>query len=104
MRQHFLDIGAGGKGLFRAGYDNAADAFILVEAVERGSKFGNQFRIQSVQGFRPVERDQADLATFFDTDVLVSHFACSQCQHLSVLRDMPNRRGAGLARSAKGGT
>ena len=41
---HLLDVGAGGEGLLRAGQDDAADAVIGLEGVERGDQLGDELR------------------------------------------------------------
>jgi hypothetical protein len=74
---HGADVGAGGKGLVRAGDDHAADVRVGLEAVEGGADFIDQLVVQRIKGLGPVERDEPDLATGFDDDVFVTHFDVS---------------------------
>ena len=71
---HLLDVGAGGEGLLRAGEDDAADAGIGLEAVERLVDLVDRAgRVQRVQRLRPVERDEPDLALRLDENGFISH-------------------------------
>ena len=70
---HFLDVGAGGERLLRAGQHNRADGGIGLEGFERGVKVFHQGRRQGVQDLRPVEPDEANAPVRFDKDVGVGH-------------------------------
>ena len=69
MLGHFLDVGAGGEGLFaRAGQHRAALAVIGLERGEGGDQFVSAPAVQRVERLRAVERDQRDRAALFDED------------------------------------
>src|SRR6185369_11745906 len=66
---HLLDVGAGGKRLFTAGHDDAADLVVGLEVVDGGRDFTKDAERQRVQYFRPVQRDDADRAFALDENV-----------------------------------
>src|SRR5690606_39794217 len=70
---HLLDVGAGREGLLRAGDDDRADARILLEAVERRVELADELRVEGIEGLRPVERDEADLAARLHEDGFIGH-------------------------------
>ena len=70
---HFLDVGAGGERLLRAGQHDRADRGIGLEGFERRVEVLDQGRRQGVQNLRPVEPDEADAPVRFDEDVGVGH-------------------------------
>ena len=67
--RHFLDVGARGEGLVRAGDDDAADIAVGLEAIDGVGKFAHQRGVERVERLRPIEPDQADPAAGFDDDV-----------------------------------
>jgi len=73
---HFLDIDAGGEGLLVLGDDDAADARIGFECVERPVELADEERVERVQRVRAVERDDPDLALGRGEDGLVIGVAC----------------------------
>jgi len=70
---HLLDVGAGGEGLLGAGEDDAADARLSLETVERPVDLADELAVQRVQRLRAVERDQPDPALRLDENGLISH-------------------------------
>ena len=71
--RHLLDVGAGGERLLRAGDQDAADAGIGLERVDRGDQLLDERGVERVQRLRPVEADDADAAVGFDDDGFVAH-------------------------------
>ena len=69
FRLHFLDVGAGGEGLFAAGQQDASDPVVGFEIVDRGGDFAKHAERQRIEHLRAVERDDADRAFAFDDDV-----------------------------------
>ena len=65
------------KAFSRAGDDDAADAVIGLEGVERLVHLGQERRIEGVQGLGPIEGDQPHLAARLDEDRLKSHAGVS---------------------------
>src|SRR3546814_15788388 len=57
---HLLDVGAGGKGLLGTGKEDAADAIVAFEIVQRCLEIGDQRLAKRVQRLRPVQRDDAE--------------------------------------------
>src|SRR3546814_998403 len=57
---HLLDVGAGGKGLLGTGKEDAADAIVAFEFVQRCLEIGDQRLAKRVQRLRPVQRAGAD--------------------------------------------
>src|SRR5581483_10038699 len=72
---HLLDVDAGGERLLVAGDDDAADAGIRLEAVERAVDLADQLGVEGVHGFWPVESDHSDLAFGRGDDRLVGAVA-----------------------------
>ena len=71
---HGTDVGPSGKRTLTAGDDHAADGVVGIEGLERSTEFGHERVVQRVEGFRAVQRDDADLAGFgADFDVFVAH-------------------------------
>ena len=62
LRLHLLDVGAGGKGLFAAGHDDAADRVVRLEVVDGGGDLAEDAERQRIEHLRPVQRDDADRA------------------------------------------
>ena len=74
---HGRDISASGEGLLAAGDDDAADAVIGVEGLQRRAQVVHQGIVERVELFRAVQRDDAGaqrpFATHFSKDVVVVH-------------------------------
>ena len=64
MLGHGRNVGAGRKGFFAAGDDDAANGLIGIECLECCTQFVHQGAIQSVQSFGAVEGDDANFAAF----------------------------------------
>ena len=69
FRLHLLDVGAGGKGLFAAGEQDAADLVVGLEVIDGGGDLAKHAERQRVEHFRAVQRDDADRALALDNDV-----------------------------------
>ena len=69
FRLHLLDVGAGGKGLFAAGQQDAADVVVGLEIVDGRRDFAKHAERQRIEHFRAVQRDDADRAFALDNDV-----------------------------------
>ncbi|MGY3239343.1 hypothetical protein ACVMAJ_006233 [Bradyrhizobium sp. USDA 4448] len=69
LRLHLLDVGTGGKGLFAAGHDDAADRVIGFEIVDGRGNLAKDAEGERVEHLRPVQLDEADRALAFDDDV-----------------------------------
>ena len=65
---HFLDVGAGGEGLLRAGDDDAADFVAFIEPPRRVGHVDGALNIEGVHRLRSVERHKRDAAALFDQD------------------------------------
>jgi hypothetical protein len=61
---HGADVGTGGKGLFAAGDDHAADGLVGIKGLERLAQFVHQLVVQRVELLGAVQRDDADLLGF----------------------------------------
>src|SRR3546814_8206194 len=88
---HLLDVGAGGKGLLGTGKEDAADAIVAFEIVQRCLEIGDQRLAKRVQRLRPVQRDDADAGFLLDDDVLVAHdisFSVRSEEHTSELQSL----------------
>jgi len=70
---HFLDVGAGGKSLFRTGEDDATNVRIRLQRIEGLVHFADQLRVQGIQRLRAVEGDQANAAVGFEQNGFVRH-------------------------------
>ncbi|MOA09478.1 hypothetical protein D3C78_1293100 [compost metagenome] len=70
---HFLDIGAGGEGLGRAGDQHAADGLVALEAVEHLVELVDELGIDGVERLGAVQGDQADSAGLLHQQGLVGH-------------------------------
>ena len=70
---HFLDVGTGGEGFFRAGQHDATDVRIGFQTIEGVVQFADDLRVQRVQRLRTVQGDQADTAVGFQQNRFVTH-------------------------------
>jgi hypothetical protein len=61
---HGADVGAGGKRLFAAGQDDAADAVVGVKAFERLAQLIHELVVQGVELLGPVQGDDAHFEAF----------------------------------------
>ena len=71
-RLHFLDVGAGGERLLRAGQHDRADRRIGIERRSWVPSSVHQLVAQRVQRLRPVEPDQPDPAMGLDQDAFLA--------------------------------
>src|SRR5262249_55425623 len=79
--RHFLDIGAGGKGLVRPGGEDAPHICIAVESLDRVEKLVHQGEVECVQGVRAIKLDDPDAASPFDDNGLGAHGYPSRSFH-----------------------
>ena len=70
---HFLDVRPGGKGLVRAGDDDAAHLVVLGRLGDGCAEFGQQFPIERVQRIGAVQADGGDAFLGLDDDRLKGH-------------------------------
>ncbi|MNN61089.1 hypothetical protein D3C81_1763060 [compost metagenome] len=70
---HFLDVGTGGKSLFRTGDDDATDIRIRFQCIKGLVHFADQLRVQRIQRLWAVESDQANAAMGFQQNGFVRH-------------------------------
>jgi hypothetical protein len=61
---HGADVGAGGKGLFAAGDDHAADGLVGIKGLERCAQLVHELVVERVELLGAVQRDDADLFGF----------------------------------------
>ncbi len=78
LARHFLDVGPGGKGLFRSGQDNAAHLVIGVRFFQRLAQLAQHLGVQGVQGVGAVQPDQGNVVFHFNGDRLIGHEFCSR--------------------------
>src|SRR5205823_13635934 len=71
--RHFLDVGAGGKGLVRPGDEDAPHICIAVERLDCVEKLVHQGEVECVQGVRAIDLDDPDAASPFDNNRLGAH-------------------------------
>lgn len=68
---HFLDVGPGREGPFGSGDQNGTDLGICIEFLDHRHDLTHQLRVQRVQCFRTVQRDDADASPAFEQDGFV---------------------------------
>ena len=69
---HGRNIGAGCKGFFTAGHNDATNGIVGIKGLEGCAQLVHQGAVQGIQGFGAVEGDDANFAAFgADFDVFV---------------------------------
>mmetsp|Transcript_23312 Transcript_23312/g.40485 ORF Transcript_23312/g.40485 Transcript_23312/m.40485 type:complete len:241 (+) Transcript_23312:2883-3605(+) len=78
---HHLDVGAGGKRLFRAGDDDAPHLVIGLRGAHGIRHFAHQLVIEGIQRLGPVQGHLGDVVFYFDDDRLIGHDCAFICCH-----------------------